>query len=369
MTRRTRDLVAALSVGAAIVIGGLAVHRAEDAGLIPASVAPVVHDFFGHGHARVDLSAALDAQADLTAQFIDRAGVVGTAVGRDALGHNVVKVYLENPGASFLPQSFEGVAVVPEVVGPIYALGHAPRDRADALTADDTNPRNRFSRPVPIGVSSGQADVTAGTIGARATDGSRIFALSNNHVFANSNQARRGDAILQPGVADGGSNGDSFGTLHDFEEIRFCRGPLCGDNRIDAAIALTSSEDLGTATPSNGYGTPRSGSTEASLGQKVQKYGRTTGHTRGRVTGINAVINVNYRTGVARFVDQIMIQSSSGMFSTGGDSGSLIVTDGLGFSDRRPVGLLFAGSQTHTIANPIDLVLDRFDIQIDDGGN
>ena len=34
-------------------------------------------------------------------------------------------------------------------------------------------------------------------------------------------------------------------------------------------------------------------------------------------------------------------------------------------SDRRPVGLLFAGSNTHTIANPIDLVLERFDVQIE----
>jgi len=29
--------------------------------------------------------------------------------------------------------------------------------------------------------------------------------LSNNHVLANSNAAKKGDAILQPGSADGGS--------------------------------------------------------------------------------------------------------------------------------------------------------------------
>jgi hypothetical protein len=52
-------------------------------------------------------------------------------------------------------------------------------------------------------------------------------------------------------------------------------------------------------------------------------------------------------------------------FSAGGDSGSLIVTKGLLLADRRPVGLLFAGTGTTTIANPIDLVLDRFNIRID----
>jgi hypothetical protein len=36
-------------------------------------------------------------------------------------------------------------------------------------------------------------------------------------------------------------------------------------------------------------------------------------------------------------------------------------------ADRRPVGLLFAGSPTSTIANPIDVVLDRFGVRIDGG--
>jgi len=97
----------------------------------------------------------------------------------------------------------------------------------------------------------------------------------------------------------------------------------------------------------------------------VQKYGRTTGHTVGRVTGINATLNVNYRTGTARFTGQIVISGEG--FSTGGDSGSLVVTKGLLMADRRPVGLLFAGSNTNTVANPIELVLDRFGVTIDGG--
>ena len=136
-------------------------------------------------------------------------------------------------------------------------------------------------------------------------------------------------------------------------------------NRLDAALALTTTDDLGTETPEDGYGAPRSTTAEAQLGMTVQKYGRTTGYTHGRVTGINAIIDVSYRTGTARFEDQIMISGNG--FSTGGDSGSLIVTEGMLFGDRRPVGLLFAGSATNTIANPIDLVLDRFGVRIDGG--
>ena len=101
----------------------------------------------------------------------------------------------------------------------------------------------------------------------------------------------------------------------------------------------------------------------ASLGLQVQKYGRTTGQTTGVVSGLNATINVNYNTGTARFVDQVLI--TDGRFSQGGDSGSLVVTRSSGDDDRTPMGLLFAGSNTHTIANPIDLVLDRFGVTID----
>ncbi|UCE04689.1 MAG: PKD domain-containing protein, partial [bacterium] len=65
---------------------------------------------------------------------------------------------------------------------------------------------------------------------------------------------------------------------------------------------------------------------------------------------------------LARFVDQISI--TDGTFSDGGDSGSLIVTDD---SNKKPVGLLYAGSSDRTLANPIDPVLQRFNVTIDDG--
>jgi hypothetical protein len=50
-----------------------------------------------------------------------------------------------------------------------------------------------------------------------------------------------------------------------------------------------------------------------------------------------------------------------GAFSDGGDSGALIVTKSLVDSlDRQPVALLFAGSSSSTIGNPIQAVLDGF---------
>ena len=73
---------------------------------------------------------------------------------------------------------------------------------------------------MPIGVSTGHPDITAGTIGARVTDGTNVYALSNNHVYANKNLAVIGDAVIQPGTFDGGSSpADDIGTLADFEPI------------------------------------------------------------------------------------------------------------------------------------------------------
>jgi len=93
------------------------------------------------------------------------------------------------------------------------------------------------------------------------------------------------------------------------------------------------------------------------------KYGRTTGLTKGRVSAINAIVNIGYGSGVARFVNQIFIEPGS--FCAGGDSGSLIVSNERGSNKRKPVGLLFAGSFFVTIANPIDEVLGRLKVTID----
>jgi len=188
-------------------------------------------------------------------------------------------------------------------------------------------------------------------------------------VYANCNEAFEGDNVLQPGHFDGGVDpDDAIGTLNAFEPIDFDGG----NNTIDAAIALSSINIIGNATPSDGYGAPKSTTVPADsdlLNQPVKKYGRTTGLTKGKVSGFNATVDVYYGdvdgdgvNDVARFVEQIIITPTKGRFSAGGDSGSLIVTD----PDKNPVGLLFAGGGRWTIANPIDAVLEALDVTIDD---
>ncbi len=313
-----------------------------------------------------------EVQERHTARLMAIDGVEGTAIGLNPNARFSIHVLLERPGVGGIPQELEGITVHPVITGKIYALpkpanpGKPPKEPEEPI-----DPTARFDRPVPIGVSTGHPDITAGTIGCRVTDGDNVYALSNNHVYADENRATQGDNVLQPGAYDGGVNpADAIGTLDAFVPIVFYNPDnppaFITTNEVDAAIALCSEETLGNATPSDGYGVPKSEIAAAYVNQAVKKYGRTTGLTKGRVYAVNATVDVGYDSGVARFINQIII--TPGGFSAGGDSGSLIVVDGKGRNkaeDRKPVGLLFAGSDLVTIANPIDDVLGAFSVAID----
>lgn len=305
---------------------------------------------------RTQLRAAIRAQERHTDSLMLDPNVVGTAVGVGAHGHGAVKIFVKDARKGGLPGVLDGIPVEVEETGEIVALREKPVEAEPLLARTD-----RWPRPVPIGVSTGHPDITAGTIGCRVTDGTSVYALSNNHVYANANQASPGDNVLQPGPYDGGVDpDDAIGTLDEFVPIVFSTS---ASNTIDAAIALSSTGNLGNATPSDGYGLPKSTIVlSPKVGLRVMKYGRTTGLTKGRIYAINATVNVNYGIGIARFVNQIVI--SPGSFSKGGDSGSLIVVE-RGADARRPVGLLFAGSSSVTIANPMGAVLDAFGVTID----
>jgi PKD repeat protein len=304
----------------------------------------------------LDLRPAINVQARHNDRLFAIPGVVGTAVGVSEDGRATIKLYLREAGIAGLPDELEGIPVKAEVTGMFYA-------RAQAV-----DPTARFPRPVPIGISTGHPNITAGTIGFRVKDaGGNVFALSNNHIYADGNDARIGDPALQPGAFDGGNDpADRIGTLFDYETIRFAKRRNIPTNTMDAAIALSSTAELGFSTPPDGYGTPGTNVVLPYVGQTVQKYGRTTGLTQGTVSEVSVTVDVCYEgfimcTKWARFTNQFAI--ITGAFSEGGDSGSGIVT--VGSADV--VGLLFAGSSTHTIATPIGPVLDRFNVTIDDG--
>jgi hypothetical protein len=244
-------------------------------------------------------------------------------------------------------------------------------------------------RPALGGVSLGHYRVTAGTLGVVVRDrrtNDRLI-LSNNHVLANNNQGQAGDAIVQPGAADGGrEEKDTFASLERFCPINFSLGPVdCrtaeayasfgnwmakilgskhrvqaywsdpqATNQIDAAVARPVDEldvldeilEIGAI----------SGVLPARLGMRVRKSGRTTGVTMGQIMVLDATVTIDYGGRTARFEDQIVTT----VMSQPGDSGSLLVAA----ESLQAVGLLFAGSDQVTLHNPIQAVLDYLDVTL-----
>lgn len=317
-----------------------------------------------------DLHAAMAARAKYEARIMARRGVEGIGVGLADDGTPTVVIMTANGAVGGLPRALDGVPVRLMPTGPFSAVlprkgkpdgkGGKPGGGHGGGSAD---PTATFARPVPIGVSIGnENECAAGTLGARVTKGGNVYILSNNHVLARQNEASIGEDILQPGRYDTSPQcsipaNSSIGTLAQFVRINFS-----GSNTVDAAIASTTTSQVGNATFTGGYGVPNSTTKAATIGMLVQKCGRTTACTHGSVASINATVSVQYEGGVATFQNQVVVSGKKGAFSKAGDSGSLIVTDD---SNAYPVALLFAGGQTSTIGNPIGAVLSALGVTID----
>lgn len=267
------------------------------------------------------------------------APIVGIGVGQDG-----IRVYVEGDSlpAGAVPDAFNGLQtnIIPT---PGFTIGPAP-----ALSLSAT-------RPTPCGTSIGRTPAGTGTLGCLVqADQGTTYILSNNHVLADSNRARVGDLIMQPSRGDGGViPGDIIAELMMWVPLGFTGAA----NYIDAALAkvldpnlvLPDIQQIGRLSP---------GVATATAGLSVCKHGRTTGYTIGTIRAVSVDISVRTSQGMAWFKNQIEIDADPPPFSQPGDSGSLIVEQG----NNVPVGLLFAGDGTRTLANPIDEVLTAFDV-------
>ena len=218
---------------------------------------------------------------------------------------------------------------------------------------------NHRVRNQHFGVSGGNVNdhsssfCCSGTLGSLVTIGSTKYILSNNHVLGRSGAATVGDDVSQPGLID---NSCRVATIvGDFTAA----APL-GSN-VDAAVAQLRTGQMDSTGFIEDIGVPGSTITNPSVGLSVAKSGRTTGFTTGTVSSVNTSVSVQYQQGcnqgkkfTVSYTNQVVINSST--FSAGGDSGSLIVTNN---ASHNPVALLFAGSSTTTIGNPIGEVLTK----------
>src|SRR5271157_2246108 len=257
-----------------------------------------------------------------------------------------------------------------------------------AVVTLTTQQQQTQTEPIQLGTSGGIINYAygnhccSGTLGSLVTRNGTLYILSNNHVMANSAENSGspdvGQSITQPGLIEVNCASSSTHAVADLSEYF----PLQTGSipKIDAALAAVSSGAVDTSgnilllgsTLTNGVpapGAPKSGvgltpaqALGAPYNGAVAKSGRTTGLTCSTIVGTNVASSVSYYahcgdTNAAFTVNYTdLVAVNGGDFSDTGDSGSLIVTQ----STAEAVALLFAGSDTDSVGNPITDVLPDF---------
>ena len=224
--------------------------------------------------------------------------------------------------------------------------------------------RKRRRDTIQPGISISRSNNTAGTFGAVVYDNftDRQCILSNWHVLAGNYEASPGDDIIQPGSLDGGRlPGDRIGKLE--------RSILNEDG--DAAIAfLDKAYDRSVELAQLETGVIVESARGAQHGDILEKSGRTTGVTRGKIDGMGAY-TLSYSVGAKtiegfRIVSVIDGNPNNEEISSGGDSGSIWYDP----VTKEGVGLHFAGEgnpdpkQEHAIACHLPRVLDALNISL-----
>jgi hypothetical protein len=282
--------------------------------------------------------ALVQIQSRNEAAILARPGVRGIGIGRQGLLALVFHIYAA-PGTANLPTQIEGVPVKVIPVGPIKAL--------TGLMGTSTSNGN---------------SCLFGTLGLRVVDGNNpghAGYITNNHVATiGTNQCLNTASIGTPQYSpDKCNNGTEIGKLSRFIPISLAPNVF---NRVDAAFVENSGAGPDERTDCGLCFPPRTPITPLNaLGTTVRKCGSKTHLTSGTVITINFTVSVGYdNCGVGAFNQQIVVQSTSGLFSDHGDSGSAVYgTNGI-------VGLLFAGDSVAriTVVNPIADVFSQLNV-------
>lgn len=323
------------------------------------------------------IRAVMTVQDVYTPFLMAHPDVLGTATGVDAAGHPVILVLVDEESPSS-PSTFQalsprlsGVQVEVRFTGPIVARKGGPGGGGGG--GGGVSHTAIQSPPIQLGTSGGwRYDLAngyccGGTLGALIQVGGQQRILSNYHVFeadivngGNGITAQTGHPIIQPGLLDVGCNANNAQDVATLVKT----SSLPGSN-VDASSATIIPGMVRTDGSILEVGVLSSSTVGASINQDVKKSGRTTGLTRSSVDGLNASVSVSYSNECAggtaftkTFTGQIIIGNKGSKFLGGGDSGSVMVEDVT--TNPRAVGLLFAGSNSLAVANPIGHVLSFF---------
>lgn len=328
----------------------------------------------GRSHGKRHIEDAIIDQEEITPDVMSMTDVLGTAVGIDDSGEPMVLVFMnlegQNPAenAQNVPRHMRGKSHRIEFTEPFRSFA-----KASPVATSSVSHTVSQTLPIQLGTSGGWGYDLAngyccgGTLGSLIKINGIQYILSNYHVFesdidlgGNDIIAQSGNPIIHPGLIDVDCNFNSariVATLVKKSSLPY--------SNVDASIAAIASGMVRTDGAILEIGTISWTTVAARLKQAVKKSGRTTGLTRSSVSGLNATISVTYEDECAgstaftkTFKNQIIVKNPGSTFLAGGDSGSLMVEDIT--TKPRAVGLLFAGSSTLAVANPIKEVLTYF---------
>ena len=232
-----------------------------------------------------------------------------------------------------------------------------------AVAFADGGPQHQVKQtpPIKMGTSGGSASdhsnlyCCGGTLGSVVRRDGVLCILSNNHVLARSGSATTGEDDIQPGLIDSNCSSSNDNIVGDFAGNLV---PL-GTHNVDVGLS-TARSNVDSSGAILDVGVPCASIQPAAVGMHVMKSGRTTGLTTGSITSVHTSVTVQYQKGCGvgqKFNISYANQLVTGAMSAGGDSGSLLVTND---GSPNPVGLLFAGSSSATIYNPIQDVVNAF---------
>lgn len=305
-----------------------------------------------------------------TKRLMAEPNVIGTATTINAAGQPAIMLLVTSQEAfDAAPKSLDGVPVEVILTDPIVAMGK-PGGVGGGGGGGGVDHKAIQTAPIQLGTSGGwRTDLAngyccGGTLGSLIQVGGNKRILSNYHVFegdivsgGNGIVATTGDYIIQPALIDVGCNANNAQNVATLVVTSSLPG-----NNVDCSSANIISGMVDASGAILEIGTLTAATVAAYIDQPVKKSGRTTGLGRAKVTGLNATVSVSYEDECAgsaaftrTFTGQILTSNKRTKFLAGGDSGSLMVED----VDSNPsaVGLLFAGSRTLAVANPIDDVL------------
>jgi len=276
------------------------------------------------------------------ASLLSIPGVVGIGVGSGSGDH--INIYVRELTPEILdrlPASLDSLSTRIIETGDIVAF---QGERVERI------------RPARPGCSIGNVGISAGTFGAVVSSLGRRGILSNAHVLVSDPRytTMPDYTVVQPGVADGGhAPADRIG-----QTLRWIPLNPSGTNTVDCALAMPDNDSL-ISDDIIDIGTP-AGVAAAAQDMQVMKSGRSSGLNTGTILDIHASIKVGYAQGFEATFDDLIITSQMGI---PGDSGSLLLD-----TNRRAVGLLFAGSDSVTCYCKIGNVQGALGVSLAGGG-